>query len=294
MSRCVNCGTGCNCAVGAADSSVVVTPTAAGYTIGTVLAPSQPSGQGGAQMLRKVTGGLFLGAEQVAAPAGGGGGAGGISLLTQKPDGTVDTSQVTALRVAADGFGNVLDAAGEPRYRLQGDGTKVLIIPGQAALSGGQVQQPANSLHVPGNWNATLPRGASGVFSTTLDSVGGQVLVVPAGQVRRIGVVLTIEIGQRNPDPVSIAYAAKIGNWYTEFAVSLTFGSAAVTFVGDRLRWEQQPMCRNMKSVTFSGAATVPAGSYAPRLKLDLITDALPTAPNVIAGIAGWNVLVIA
>lgn len=284
--RCNNCGGVCNCQVTSPDGSVTVTPTTAGYQLAVPVAADQAAGAGGANALTQISGALFLGTEQLGA---GGAGGGGVQVITQKADGTADTSLVSAVRVVADGYGGQLDQTTEPRMRTLADGSKALIIPGVNGLTGGQAQVTVFNMATPANWLGTLPRSTSSPQSISVAAVGGQVVAVPATQTRRVAVHLTVEVGQISPDPAT--FTTKTAAWIGEWRVNLMFGSTQVIFTNPLLRWEPQPYSRQLRRHSFIGAATIPAGNWQPTLKIDLVNDSLPSSPNIQVGLAGWATL---
>lgn len=295
MSRCSGCGGACTCSVTAPDGSIAVTPTQAGqgYQVATVVAPDQAAGAGGHNLIRKVpAGGLFLGVEDVGGVGGGGSGTGSTTLIAPDASSGFETANVSGLKVIMDGWANQVARNVNPRIVTLADNTKALQLPQVIPAVAGRPSVANAGLGTSSNWHGQLPRTGA-TTPLVSDSLGGNIVVVPSGQSRLVGVVLSIEFGQISPSPETVAYAAKIAAWSAEWSVNMVIGPAVVTFGFYSIRFEPQPMSRNMQQATLTGWAQVPGGNHSPRLTFGLNNDSLPSSPSIQVGIASWSALML-
>lgn len=287
MARCPGCGAGtCTCVIVAADASVSVVPTPSGVTLAAQLAPNQDVGAGGTNMLQKLTGGLFLGSETIGT---GGGGSGLVTIGSGNGAGGVESQAGATWRIREDGYTGSPAGYTEPRTILDG-ATPTIVLPDQGVaaqgrgsatdLSGGSSQ-----------WWANLPR--SGQDPIVLNAVSGNTAVVPAGQVRTALAVLAIEIGQRLPDPASITYAAKTAAWYIDWGVTVNVGPATAQLIANVIRFEPQPMSRNVQMQVLAGQILLPAGSHMGSVTIAPNTDQLPSSPAITVGVTGWSLSIL-
>lgn len=291
MSRCAGCGGACTCALVAPDGSVLVTPSqeGSGYQLSAVVAPDQPAGSGGANLLRKAPGGgLFVGAEN--AGSGGSGSGGLFPLIAPDQSSNLVTRNVSAIKVVMDGWGNQIARHVNPRIQTLPDQSTALVLPGVIPAVAGRPSSGNAALGSTAVWHGTFPRTGS-TNPLVSDSTGGQVVDIPAGQTRLVGVVLALEYGQISPAPETVSYASKTAAWSAEWAVNMVIGPAVVTFGFYSIRFEPQPMSRNMQQATLTGWCMVPGGVHSPRLTIGLNHDALPTSPNIQVGLSAWSAL---
>lgn len=293
MGRCAGCGGACTCAVTPADGSLLIVPTSGGqgYQMSAVVAPDQAAGAGGTNLIRKVgAGALFLGQEDVAAVSGGGSGGGAVTLLAPDAASNFETATVSGVKVVMDGWANAIARNPNPRIVTLADSTKALMLPQVIPAVAGRPSAPNGQLATSTTWHGQFPRTASPTPLVS-DSTGGNVVVIPAGQSRLVGVVLSVEYGQLSPNPETVAYAAKTAAWTAEWTVNMVIGPAVCTFGYYSFRFEPQPMSRNMQQATFTGWAQVPGGNHSPRLTFGLNHDSLPSTPNIQVGLAAWSAL---
>lgn len=291
MARCPGCGGSCTCQIVAADSSIDVAPTPNGVTVAAKLASGQSAGFGGANMLQKIGSGLYLGAEAVQATVGGGGGGGGsMTFVAGSAAGGLDTRAASTWHVRTDGFRGFPEDFNEPRISLQTDGSGLMVLPDQGLAvqgHGGATDLTGGSAQ----WLGNLPRNAQSPL--VLQSTAGPQAVVPAAQSRMAVAVCTIEIGQRLPDPAAITFAAKTAAWYIDWGLTLRVGSSVVQLVNNVIRFEPQPMSRNVRHQTFMGPVQLPAGASVSSATFTVNNDQLPSSPAITVAVTGWSIAII-
>lgn len=282
--RCPGCQGTCTCQIVARDGTVESVPTPNGVAMGVRLAPNAGVGLGGDQLLEARPEGLFFGSERL--PAAGGGGSGLTNLQSGNGAGGWSSASALTWRIHQDGYRGFEEGFTEPRVAVLGDGARVLVIPDQGVASMGR----GGATNLAGGspmWVTNLPR--QGEAAVTIPMGVGEFTQVPPAQTRTALAVLSIEIAQRLPDPATVSYASKTAAWYIDWGVELSIGSAVVGLVNNVLRFEPQPMSRNIHTETFIGRVMLPAGSNSAQLKFTPNTDQLPTSPAITVAVAGWS-----